>query len=135
MYFKIRPCKGASKNRGSQCTDCECSKFVEGPGENVTEVSVEPLEDLLGCLGKQTIDFWSLDVEGVESNILEKFPFKEIEVGMVVVEMNKSEENNNAIEKRLLSEGFKECGRTNLDRLYANPSYFKHRGLSTPETC
>lgn len=132
MYLRLEDC-GVTSDK--QSTDGECSMLVDGPGENVTEIEVAPAADLLKCLGRTTVDFWSLDVEGVESQILESFPFNDIEVGMLLVEMNKSEKNNRNIVNALSSHGFQECGRTSLDRIYVNPSYFSKRGLKTPNDC
>lgn len=134
MYLKMKDC-GKGGGAGLKCEDCECSQIKDGPGENVTEIEVAPVADLLACLEKKTVDFWSLDVEGVEAKILETFPFETFEVGMMVIEMNKNEENNEGIERKLFSHNFKECGRTAYDRIYVNPSYFSKRGFQTPKYC
>jgi len=129
MYLQMRDCGLEERQTGTKCRDCECSTMVDGPGENVTEIEVAPLPDLLACLGQKTVDFWSLDVEGMESQILQGFPFQKIEVGVMLIEMNKGEENNKAIAETLTSHGFNECTKAHNDRIYVNPSYFAKRHL------
>jgi len=130
------------KDCGVYHGDNECSslarKAASEPGKprswNIA-VQVSPLENLLECVERTTVDLWSLDVEGVESMIVEAFPFGKIEVGMMVIEMNKSEDNNKNIEQVMKTNGFKECGNRNGDRYYVNPSYFKKRGMHAPNKC
>lgn len=81
------------------------------------------------------MDFWTLDVEGVEADILKHVNFQEIEVGVLLIEMNKSDANNEGIERVMKENAFQECGRTDFDRIYINPSYFTKRGLQIPVAC
>lgn len=97
-------------------------------------VAVAPVDALLNCIGRKTVDFWSLDVEGVEQYILAHTPFDDIEVGVMLIEMNKSEENSKGIVDVMTKYGFKEVGTTDFDRIYVNPTYFLNRGLSVPES-
>jgi len=128
MYLDVTDCAGYDG-------DGECSHVVNGSGNTTIEVQVAPLEELLTCLGQSTVDFWSLDVEGVEGTILKSFPFKHVEIGILLIEMNKSKDNNKQIEQVMERNGFQECGRTLLDRIYVNPLYFNKRGLQIPATC
>jgi len=129
MYLDFHDCAGYQG-------DGECSKLVSEPTDNSVMVPIAPLSDLLlFCLQRTTVDFWSLDVEGVESNILQSFPFELIEVGVLLIEMNKNDENNDGIMSVMAKYRFKECGRTVFDRIYVNPRYFRRRWLRTPVEC
>ena len=128
MYLDLHDCAGYEG-------DGECSHIVNGSGKITVEVQVAPLGELLTCLGHSTVDFWSLDVEGVEGTILSSFPFERVVVGVLLIEMNKSGDNNKQIEQVMESNGFQECGRTLFDRIYVNPLYFNERGLQIPATC
>merc|ERR1719277_1535964 len=92
----------------------KCSHLANGDATSKggLEVQVAPLEKLLACLGRSTVDFWSLDVEGVEGKILATFPFKDIEVGVLLIEVNKSPENKKEIEQTMETNGFQLCGST-----------------------
>jgi len=115
--------------------DGQCSTLLQGTGgQGSVQVSIAPLDMLLSCLGRKTVDFWSLDVEGVEQQILKKVDFSKTEVGLMLIEMNKGEENNKGIVDVMSENGFKEVGRTDFDRIYINPKYFTARGLPVPET-
>jgi len=110
----------------------QCSHFAED-GTGAVSVVMAPVDALLDCIGRKTVDFWSLDVEGVEQHILATTPFDNIEVGVMLIEMNKGETNNKGVVDVMKKYGFKEVGRTKYDRIYANPTYFLNRGLSVPE--
>jgi len=112
--------------------DGQCSHFAEEDG--TVSVVVAPVDALLNCIGRRSVDFWSLDVEGVEQYILANTPFDDIEVGVMLIEMNKSEENSKGIVDVMTKYGFKEVGKTDFDRIYVNPTYFLNRGLSVPES-
>lgn len=113
-------------------------------------VHVEPLHKLLTCLGQKTVDFWSLDVEGVEEPVLKAFPFKDIEVGVMLVEIvsngaGHSKEGLSNLRQMMESKGFQTCGKVtvydgqghaqDLDQIFVNPNYFQKRGLETPQKC
>jgi len=101
------------------------------------EVLAETLQDLMQSIGRKTIDFWSLDIEGSESAVLKATDFARVEVGVLLIEMNKSAANNAAIKEIMDKEGFVDIGHTNydggwLDHIFVNPKYFVARGLAVP---
>eukprot|EP00747_Dinoflagellata_sp_TGD_P037573 gnl/TRDRNA2_/TRDRNA2_139151_c0_seq2.p1 gnl/TRDRNA2_/TRDRNA2_139151_c0~~gnl/TRDRNA2_/TRDRNA2_139151_c0_seq2.p1 ORF type:complete len:331 (+),score=65.89 gnl/TRDRNA2_/TRDRNA2_139151_c0_seq2:67-1059(+) len=102
-------------------------------------VQAEPLTTLLQAIdpARKTVDFWSLDIEGSEGSVLSATDFSKIEVGLVLVEMNKSEENNRIISAVMVKNGFVDIGGTKydggiLDHVFVNPKYFKARNLQVP---
>jgi hypothetical protein len=52
------------------------------------EASVQcaPLKDILASQGQSSIDFWSLDVEGAEIDVLSSFDFDDIPVQSILIE-------------------------------------------------
>merc|ERR1719512_456864 len=83
---------GMVRSQNGQCSNLAA---VGTPG--AVEVPIAPVHALLDCIGRKTIDFWSLDVEGAESAILKSTSFDKIEVGLLLIEMNKNDENSNTI--------------------------------------
>lgn len=104
---------------------------------NSFTVPCEPLALLLGAVNQTTVDFWSLDIEGSEGAVLKATDFSKIEVGLLLIEMNKGEENNQAIYEVMNANSFVDIGTTTyadgiLDHIFVNPSYFKKRNLRVP---
>lgn len=101
------------------------------------DVAAQPIHSLLEAVGQHTVDFWSLDVEGSEGAVLKATDFSKVEVGVLLIEMNKNDENNNAIREVMSREGFLDIGHSNydsgiLDHIYINPKYFEKRNLPVP---
>jgi len=110
-----------------------------GNGGSSYSVKTEPLTTLLQAIdpARKTVDFWSLDIEGSEGSVLSATDFSKIEVGVLLVEMNKSEENNRIISVLMHNNGFVDIGGTKydggiLDHVFVNPEYFKARNLQVP---
>ena len=100
-----------------------------------TTVQAEPLAKLLAAIdpARTTVDFWSLDIEGNECDVLRTTDFQKITVGVFLIEMNKSEENNACIESVMKSNGFQDLGRLVIDNVFVNRAYFQERGLVIPK--
>ena len=95
------------------------------------------INTLMEKIGTKVIDFWSPDVEGVESMVWETTNFQSIEVGVMLIEMNKDGANNDRIRMIMQKNSFAQIGVTLakfqvVDGVFVNPKYFKARGLSTP---
>jgi len=108
------------------------------------ETQAEPLLALLHGIqpNVSTVDFWSLDIEGSEGPVLESTDFSQVEVGVLIIEMNKGEENNKRIRKVMDANNFRDIAGTIynergfpevLDHVFVNPKYFEKRGLKVPE--
>merc|ERR1711908_48730 len=105
-------------------------------------VQAEPVLNLLEAIGpsRKTVDFWSLDVEGGEASILETTDFNKITVGVLLVEMNKNEDNNERVKAVASKEGWLDIGTTkelssglDLDHVFVNPKYFESHDLKVPQ--
>ena len=104
-------------------------------------IVTEPLHSLLEKVTgkpKNTVDFWSLDVEGSEAGILQNTDFSKVEVGVMLIEMNKTPENNATIKKIMREKGFRDVGTIKynegrgveaLDHVFVNDEYFRRRNV------
>jgi len=101
-------------------------------------VQAQPLQALLEAAGGQkVVDFWSLDIEGSEGKVLKTTDFSKVEVGVLLIEMAISQQNNVEIREVMDREGFREIGHTHydggiLDYIFINPKYFQKRNLPVP---
>lgn len=100
-----------------------------------TEVPAEPLWKLLKSIDpkRNTVDFWSLDVEGSECGVLKGTDFTKVVVGVMLIEMNKNAQNNLCIKEVMKAKGFKDIGKLAIDSVFVNETYFQNLGLAVPE--
>lgn len=111
---------------------------VTSEGQGSIEVKAQPLQALLEKIDQKTVDFWSLDIEGAEGAVLTNTDFSKIEVGVMLIEMDKHDDaNEKVIWDVMRKEGFVNIGYTNckhgvLDRIFVNPKYFQKRSLPVP---
>lgn len=108
------------------------------------DVEAQPLTELMRRANRSTIDFWSLDIEGCEGVVLQHTDFKKIEIGVILIEMNRKGENNDTVDSVMREQGFVDVGRTKycfdmeceqiewLDHIFVNPRYFEKRGMKYP---
>lgn len=61
------------------------------------EIDCFPLQSLLAAIGRTTVDFFTLDTQGHEFEILKGIPFLELNIKVLVVEYNIAPEGKNAI--------------------------------------
>ena len=116
-------------------------------------VAAASLLELLQRIGhKGAVDLWTLDIEGVETKVLEATDFARIEIGVLIVESERA----SGLEAVLQRKGLVQIGRTHflemgvcashrplhwnpnakplrtLDLIFANPAYFRRRGWLMP---
>lgn len=101
-----------------------------GSGKTIMVRSL-PLESFLQAANRTSsvIDFWSLDTEGSEPQILNATNFSKVQVGVLSVE-----HNNEAINKKGIAHAMEKSGlilyrELAFDYIYVNPNYFHERGL------
>ena len=157
-YFKIATKKrkawvfhGAiSPSKGSMqlnFTDRKEGRLSHQDETSSRQVQAEPLEKLIRAIDsdRRTVDFWSLDIEGYECKVLESTDFQKLQVGILLVEMNKTPENNACIRSVMERNGFQDIGKTQddierpdkrhrvIDHVFINQQYVQKRGLSLPK--
>eukprot|EP00747_Dinoflagellata_sp_TGD_P208632 gnl/TRDRNA2_/TRDRNA2_82097_c1_seq1.p1 gnl/TRDRNA2_/TRDRNA2_82097_c1~~gnl/TRDRNA2_/TRDRNA2_82097_c1_seq1.p1 ORF type:complete len:417 (-),score=78.01 gnl/TRDRNA2_/TRDRNA2_82097_c1_seq1:52-1131(-) len=104
----------------------------QGSG-GIVDVPAFPLPLVMKALGKTVIDYWSLDTEGSEVEILRHTDFSQIEVGVMSIEHAGSGENGRKkIMTAMKKAGFKRVRKDGLDDYYANPAYFAKRNIPFP---
>lgn len=123
---------------------------IREDGNNSIDVIAEPLSSLLKVIHQRTVDFWSLDIEGFEGQVLNSTDFHEIEVGVLLIEVN--HQKDRLVEEVMARAGFSFIGNTyyqgrtpdialasphkpwsKLDAVYINPAYFRRRSLPVPK--
>jgi len=102
-------------------------------------VPATSLNTLMDQLGRKTIDFWSLDIEGFEGQVLANTNLQTLEIGVMLIEMNKGSNNNEDIHKIVSNAGFTKIGMTYydggaLDGIFIDPHYFVSRNLPVPSS-
>lgn len=65
-----------------------------------------PIVDLFLAWGKDFVDFWVLDVEGGERQVLEGMDFDKVEVGMIMIEVSQQGGDIKEVEDLLAAAGF-----------------------------
>lgn len=108
-------------------------KGKQSTGE-VIRVNAFPLDHVLGALNRSVVDYWSLDTEGSELQILKGSGLENIELGVLTVEHNNEKEKRDEIKEFLQQHGIQRVRAGGQDDFYANPSYFHRRGWPFPET-
>lgn len=115
----------------SQTIDGDRTSFS---GETIS-VPCFRFDFVMSELGVTTVDYWSLDTEGSEPNILRNTDFNKIEVGLLTAEHNGDATNRAAIKDVMTSNGFVRVNALGPDDCYANPKYFSARSIPFPPPC
>ena len=76
------------------------------------------------ALNRTTIDFFSLDVEGAELQILQTIDFNKINIRTLTVEFNKIDQGKDVLKTLLTRQGFKYYKTVIYRRPYANDLFF-----------
>jgi len=104
----------------------------KGGGGKVIKVKCFPLHVILQALGRTTIDYWSLDVEGAENAVLSHTDFSKVEVGVMTIEHNGVSAMRKGIRHTMERNNFKFLGGDHQDDYYGNPAYFEKRVIPFP---
>ena len=96
-------------------------------------VQAEPLAKILAAISpsRTTVDFWSLDIEGAECDVLQTTDFEKITVGILLIEINKV---GGRVSNVMRERGFVPVGHVAIDDLFVNPKYMENKGLVIPES-
>jgi len=107
----------------------------EVPESSEVTVPAYPVNAIMAQLERTTIDYWSLDIEGAEADILQNTDFSVLEVGVITVEHNGDESRRARIQQTLVRNGFERLSGhwEYQDDYYANRAYFAKRGLQLPQ--
>merc|ERR1719491_64187 len=126
LSFEMNDIPGQSKIAGQIMSD---------DAHGLWEAEAQPLHVLLDAIGQKTVDFWSLDIEGSEGTVLQHTDFSKFEVGIMLVETDKNDDNDAMILDVMNKQGFVVIGVIGIppqDTIFANPKYFEKRNMSLP---
>ena len=105
---------------------------------SVAHVPTFPIALVLRALGRRTIDYWSLDTEGSEAEILDA-SLDDIEVGVASVEWYSPSDRARGLRREQIMASLTRRGfvRVNAaaggkDDYYVNKGYFERRGVAPP---
>jgi hypothetical protein len=103
-----------------------------GSGKTIMVPSY-PLEWLLEAANQKSfvVDYWSLDTEGSEPQILRATNFSRIRVGVMSIEHNGEEDKQRGIRDAMVSTGLVLYRDIGFDYIYVNPTYFRERGWNS----
>ena len=100
-------------------------------GEKIL-VTCHPLNKLLKSINQHVVDFWSLDTEGSEPDILKSVDFDEVMFGLIFVECN-TETAKEKVKSIMTSRGFVENVKLQgkQDTAWQNPAYCRKYSCSS----
>ena len=92
------------------------------PRMSSTKIPCYPLSAILHKFGVTYLDFFSLDVEGAEMEVLQTLDFRSVTFGVIVVEENG---NGEAIQKLLESNQYKFAGKVVRNVWFQHSSFVR----------
>lgn len=87
----------------------------------LTTVYCLPIFSILQAIGQTTIDFFSLDVEGAEPNVLRSIPFDKLDIKILCIEMEHCGEK--VIDDILVPAGYEFVRKIEIDLIYVKKSW------------
>ena len=83
-------------------------KVVDSPHGKEGEVLAQcvPVYSLLLALNRTTVDYFSLDVEGSELQVLKTIPFDKVDIKVLTVELVLTKEGKKNLEQFMNSKGY-----------------------------
>jgi hypothetical protein len=127
-----------SKTQQYQQRNSRPTRSLRSKSENSglhIKVPVHPLETMLLATGntKLVVDFWSLDTEGSEADILSVIDFSRITIGYLLVEHNDDPTSKSRILQVMAQTGMIVIdGHGTQDFEFYNPKYFEKMNLPIP---
>ena len=83
-------------------------KLVDSPHGKGKEILAQcfPVYSLLLALNRTTVDYFSLDVEGYELQVLKTIPFDKVDIKVLTVEFAHTIEGKRNLEQYMISKGY-----------------------------
>jgi len=95
-------------------------------------MSAYPMHQLVWALERHVVDYWSVNAQGLELQVLGAADFKKIDVGLVSVYHGWDGEQREATVQLMNKKGFSRVENFEGIDMYANPAYFHARDLAFP---
>ncbi|XP_069956572.1 protein Star-like [Cherax quadricarinatus] len=96
-----------------------------GNSTSAIKVKAFPLYSILLSLNVTVVDFFSLDIEGVEMKVLRTIPWDKIKFRLMCVEINHVPEGANAVTEYMKLQGYKFLGIKEIDAWFGWPDLLK----------
>ncbi|CAC5378943.1 unnamed protein product [Mytilus coruscus] len=123
-------------NMGRAIHDEQSENWVKRIHKNKDLVEIEcfPLYSLMLALNRTTIDFFSLDVEGDEVNVLKTIPFDKLNIKMMTVEYAHGGAGGADMQRFLQSKGYEVVLKVSKDNWGVNDLIFRKKGVADGST-
>ncbi|VDI69266.1 Hypothetical predicted protein [Mytilus galloprovincialis] len=123
-------------NMGRAIHDAQSENWVKRNHKNKDLVEMEcfPLYSLMLALNRTTIDFFSLDVEGDEVNVLKTIPFDKLNIKMMTVEYAHGGAGGADMQRFLQSKGYEVVLKVSKDNWGVNDLIFRKKGVADGST-
>ena len=130
IYFQMTFNKAF--NRGRIIADQEAKDWVKQQHIAKDEISIQcfPLYSLLLALNQPTVDFFSLDVEGEELNVLRTVPWDDVNIKMMTVEYVHEQKGSADLKTYVESKGYESLLQVSRWDGGVNDIIFRKKGLT-----
>lgn len=98
--------------------------------KDMVQIQCFPLYSLMLALNRTTIDFFSLDVEGDEFNVLKTIPFDKLDIKMMTIEYAHGGSGGREIQRFLEGKGYEVMLKVSKDDWGVNDLIFRKKGLT-----
>ncbi|XP_018012078.1 uncharacterized protein LOC108669283 isoform X2 [Hyalella azteca] len=88
--------------------------------QNSVRVPCYPFYSVMAALGNPVVDYMSLDVEGVEMNVLKSIPWNDVKIRVITIEIIWAAEGPEGIKKFMEGRGFEFIRQLDFDYLFFN---------------
>lgn len=118
-------------NRGRIVHDKDAQDWIKKQriASDPVEIECFPFYSFMLALNRTTIDFFSLDVEGDELNVLKTIPFEKLNIKMLAVEYVHETGGHNQLQRFMESKGYDTLLKMQRDDGGVNDLIFRKKGL------
>lgn len=119
-------------NMGRVIHNKEAERWMNQVGmkKDMVEIECFPLYSMMLALNRTTIDFFSLDVEGDELNVLKTIPYDKLDIKMMTVEYAHGGSEGHEIQRFLEEKGYEVMLKVAKDDWGVNDLIFRKKGLT-----
>jgi hypothetical protein len=115
--------------------DFNTGKISSGRKRSASEIRMLcfPIFSLLSAMNVKTVDYFSLDVEGHEYQVLRTIPFDKIHIKVLSVEYIHDKEGSDAIVDLMRGKGYRVVTKVTNGNNFANDLIFAHKSVIISE--
>lgn len=97
---------------------------------DIVKMQCFPLYSILLAINQTTVDFFSLDIEGDELDVLQTIPFDKVNIKMLTVEVAHGVQGSHAVQKFMENKGYDTLLKVSRDDGGVNDLIFRKKGLT-----